>query len=346
MRNFTVRASTGRFSEDVRFPPADAGARLRDQAAVIRPAMPSSLVFRAKWQAKELPVSDLKITQAMIDAYDEYTHLTLDRRGFMAKLTRLAGSGAAAAAIAPMLAASSASAAIVAPDDARVVAQDVVYPGAAGEMKGYLVRPAGADGKLPAVIVIHENRGLNPHIRDVARRMALEGFVALAPDYLSPLGGTPADEDAAREMIGKLDRAAVAANGVATVAFLEGHDLVTGKVGAMGFCWGGGAVNDLAVASPALDAGVAYYGRQANAADVARIEAPLLLHYAGQDERINAGIDAYRAALEAGGKTFTIHVYDGVQHAFNNDTAEARYDAAAAKLAWERTVAFFGEHLG
>lgn len=287
----------------------------------------------------------MRITQAMIDAYDEYTHLTLDRRRFMERLTMLAGSGAAAAVIAPMLAASSARAAMVAPDDARLVAQDVTYPGGGGEMKGYLVHPADAGGRLPAVIVIHENRGLNPHIRDVARRMALEGFVALAPDYLSPLGGTPEDEDKAREMIGQLDAAAVAANGVATVEFLGSHELTNGNVGAIGFCWGGGAVNALAVAAPALDAGVAYYGRQADAADVAKIEAPLLLHYAGEDQRINAGIDAYRAALEAAGKDFTIHVYDGVQHAFNNDTSEARYDAEAAALAWERTVAFLREKL-
>jgi carboxymethylenebutenolidase len=285
------------------------------------------------------------ITQAMIDAYDEYTHLTLDRRGFMEKLTRLAGSGAAAAVIAPMLAANSAQAAVVAEDDARVAAEDIAYPGASGEMKGYLARPAAAEGPLPAVIVIHENRGLNPHIRDVARRLALDGFLALAPDYLSPLGGTPQDEEKAREMIGQLNAADVAANGVATVAFLEGHERSNGKVGAVGFCWGGGAVNALAVAAPALDAGVAYYGRQADAADVPKIEAPLLLHYAGQDERINAGIEAYRTALEAAGKTFTIHVYDGVQHAFNNDTSEARYNAEAAALAWERTVAFLRETL-
>ena len=287
----------------------------------------------------------MKITQAMVDAYDEYTHLTLDRRGFMAKLTKLAGSGAAAAAIAPMLAANSAQAAIVAPDDGRLVAEDIVYPGADGEMKGYLVRPAAASDRLPAVIVIHENRGLNPHIRDVARRMALEGFVALAPDYLPPLGGTPEDEEKAREMFGQLDRAGVAANGVATVDFLEKLGLTNGKVGAVGFCWGGGTVNDLAVASPALDAGVAYYGRQADTEEVTRIEAPLLLHYAGQDERINAGIEAYEAALEAAGKEFTIHIYDGVQHAFNNDTSEARYDADAAALAWDRTIAFFREKL-
>lgn len=181
-----------------------------------------------------------KITQAMIDAYDEYTHLTLDRRRFMEKLTGLAGSAAAAAAIAPLLAANGAKAEIVAANDTRVTGEDITYPGAAGDMKGYLVRPAEVSGKLPAVIVIHENRGLNPHIRDVARRMALEGFLALAPDFLSPAGGTPTDEDKAREMIGALDAAATTANAAATVAFLEGHAQSTGKVGAIGFCWGGG----------------------------------------------------------------------------------------------------------
>jgi carboxymethylenebutenolidase len=285
------------------------------------------------------------VTQAMIDAYDEYTHLTLDRRGFMEKLTRLAGSGAAAAAIAPMLAANSAHAAIIAADDARLTAQDISYPGGEGEMKGYLVRPADDDGKLGAVIVIHENRGLNDHIRDVARRIALEGFMALAPDLLSPLGGTPQDEDRAREMIGQLDAGKTIANTVATVSYLKTHEGCNGKVGAVGFCWGGGAVNDLAVNAPDLAAGVAYYGRQARAEDVAKIKAPLLLHYAGQDERINAGIEAYKAALEAAGKEFTIYLYDGAQHAFNNDTSEARYDKRAADLAWSRTIAFFKQKL-
>ena len=285
------------------------------------------------------------ITQAMIDAYDEYTHLTLDRRGFMDKLTKLAGSGAAAAAIAPLLAANPAAAEIVAADDPRLKGQDVEWPGATGNMTGYLVHPADQSGKLPTVIVIHENRGLNAHIRDVARRVALEGFVALAPDYLSPLGGTPADEDKAREMIGQLDPGQTIVNGVATVEFLGDHELGTGKVGAMGFCWGGGAVNNLATAAPELGAGVAYYGRQANAADVPKINAALLLHYAGVDERINAGIDAYKAALEAGGKDFTIYVYDGAQHAFNNDTSSARYNKEAADLAWGRTIAFFQEKL-
>ena len=287
------------------------------------------------------------ITQAMIDAYDEYTHLTLDRRGFMEKLTRLAGSGAAAAVIVPMLTANQARAAIVADDDKRLKAEDITYPGAAGEMKGYLVHPADQSGKLPAVIVIHENRGLNPHIRDVARRLALEGFVALAPDFLSPQGGTPADEDKAREMFGAMDAAQTIANGVATVAFLKASDLTNGKVGAVGFCWGGGLVNTLAVNAPELSAGVAYYGAQPkDEADIARIKAALMLHYAGKDERINAGIDAYKAALEKAGKEFQVFVYDGAQHAFNNDTSEARYDKAAADLAWGRTVAFLKDKLG
>jgi len=286
------------------------------------------------------------ITQAMINAYDDYTHLTLDRRDFMEKLTKLAGSGAAAAAIAPLLAANSAKAAIVAEDDKRVKGEDITYPGSSGEMKGYLAHPVDQNGKLPAVIIIHENRGLNPHIRDVARRVALEGFVALAPDFLSPLGGTPADEDKARDMFNQLTPAQVAADGVATVAFLEKNQLTNGKVGVVGFCWGGGAANNLAVASPDLAAAVAYYGAQPKKKeDIAKIKAPLLLHYAGLDERTNAGINAYKAALEAAGKQFTIYVYEGAQHAFNNDTSDARYNKKAADLAWGRTIAFFKEKL-
>ena len=286
------------------------------------------------------------ITQAMIDAYDEYTHLTLDRRGFMDKLTKLAGSGAAAAAIAPLLAANPAAAEIVPADDARLKGQDVSWPGATGDMMGYLVQPADQSGKLPTVIVVHENRGLNAHIRDVARRVALEGFVALAPDFLSPVGGTPADEEKAREMFNELEPAQTVANGVATVEFLKGHASGTGKVGAVGFCWGGGTVNTLATAAPDLAAAVAYYGAQPKDPEqIAKIKAALLLHYAGEDQRINAGIDAYKAALEAAGKEFTIHMYEGAQHAFNNDTSEARYNKEAADLAWRRTVAFFKEKL-
>ena len=286
-----------------------------------------------------------QITQAMIDAYDEYTHLTLDRRRFMERLTALAGSGAAAAAIVPLLAANPAGAQQVPADDARLSAQTVVYGGRSGEMKGYLVRPKEAAGPLGSVVVIHENRGLNAHIRDVARRMALEGFIALAPDFLSPAGGTPEDEDKAREMIGGLDPATTVANAQASLEFMAKLDGTNGKVGAVGFCWGGGLVNRFAAKSPELAAGVAYYGAQPPAEDVPGIKAALMLHYAGLDERINAGIDAYRKALEENGKTFEIHIYDGVNHAFNNDTSAARYDKAAADLAWQRTVDFFRKNL-
>ena len=288
-----------------------------------------------------------KITQAMIEAYDEYTHLTLDRRGFMSKLTGLAGSAAAAATIAPLLGASRARAEIVPADDKRLAVKSVTFPGADGaEMKGYMAMPADASGPLPGIIVIHENRGLNPHIEDVARRVALEGFVALAPDFLSPGGGTPDDEDRARTMIGELNGTATTANAVAAQEWLAGQDSTTGRTGAVGFCWGGGLVNDLAVADPKLLAGVAYYGRQPSAEDAAKIKAALLLQYAGLDERIDAGIPAYKAALEKAGVEHTIHVYDGVNHAFNNDTSAARYDKAAADLAWGRTIAFFKEKLG
>lgn len=285
------------------------------------------------------------VTQAMINAYDEYTHLHLDRRKFMERLTALAGSGAAAAAIAPMLAANGARAAMVEADDDRLDTQDVTFPGSTGEMKAYWARPKSATGTLGSIIVIHENRGLNEHIRDVARRAALEGFNALAVDFLSPVGGTPADEEKAREMFSTLDPAKTAADGEAARAWLAKHEGANGKVGAVGFCWGGGLVNRMAVNSPDLNAGVAYYGQQAQAADVPKIKAPLMLHYGGLDERINAGIPAYREALEKNGKTFEIFVYEGVNHAFNNDTSSARYDKAAADLAWSRTIAFFKANL-
>ncbi|ASW05631.1 MULTISPECIES: dienelactone hydrolase family protein [unclassified Rhizobium] len=285
------------------------------------------------------------VTQAMINAYDEYTHLTLDRRGFMEKLTKLAGSAGAAAAIAPLLAANRASAEIIAADDSRLETKDVTFAGSKGEMKGYLARPKDTAGKLGGVIVIHENRGLNPHIRDVARRVALEGFVALAPDFLSPLGGTPEDEDKARDMFTNLDPALTAANAEASLTYLAKTDGANGKVGAVGFCWGGGLVNRFATISPELKAGVAYYGAQPPANEVPKIKAALLLHYAGLDDRINAGIDAYRKELQAGGKTFEIFVYDGVNHAFNNDTSSARYDKKAADLAWGRTVEFLKKYV-
>jgi carboxymethylenebutenolidase len=287
-----------------------------------------------------------KVTQAMIDAYDEYTHLTLDRRDFMRKLQGLAGSAAAATAIAPLLAANSASAEIIAADDNRLEAGDVSYRGAPGDIKAYMAMPKGTTGKLPAVIVIHENRGLNDHIKDVARRIALEGFVALAPDLLSPSGGTPKDEDQAREEIGALSPDITSSNLLAAHEFLKTFPHSNGNVGVVGFCWGGGWVNKLAAADPDLKAGVAYYGAQLPAADVPNIKASLLLHYAGLDDRINKGIDAYKAALEANKKDFTIYIYDGVNHAFNNDTSAARYDKKAADLAWSRTIEFLKAKLG
>ena len=283
------------------------------------------------------------ITQDIVELYDDYTHLTLDRRDFMRKLTRLTGSAAAAAAIVPMLEASKAKAAIIMEDDPRIAAETITWPGAEGQtMSGYLVKPAGASGPLPAVMAVHENRGLNPHIEDVARRVALEGFLALAPDFLTPNGGTPEDQDVARNMIRALDGELTIQNAVATVRFLKNYDMSNGKVGTVGFCWGGSLVNQIAVnAGAELAAAVPYYGGQPDPSDVGKIEAKLLLHYAGLDERINAGIPAYEDALKAAGVDYQVHVYDGVNHAFNNDTAEARYDKEAADLAWSRTIAFF-----
>jgi len=287
-----------------------------------------------------------KLTQEVIDLYDEYTHLTLDRRRFFDHLTRVAGGTAAAYALLPLLENNYAEAAMVAPDDSRVATETVSFPGAHGELSAYLAQPAGDHGKLPAVLVVHENRGLNPHIEDVTRRFALEGFVALGVDFLSPLGGTPADQDKAREMIGQLDAGQTIENAVAAVAYLANHPATNGKVGAVGFCWGGAMANQVAVNSPAVSATVAYYGRQPAADQVAKIKVPMLLHYAGLDERINAGIPDYEAALKANGKPYEIHIYEGAQHAFNNDTNDTRYNKEAADLAWSRTIAFFQKHLG
>lgn len=285
------------------------------------------------------------ITQEMIRLYDDYTHLSLDRRKLMTSLSRIAGGSAAAAAILPLLQAQPAAAQMAPADDPRLSAEEIAWPGAAGEMQGYLARPAEGAESLPAIIVIHENRGLNDHTRDVARRAALEGFVALAPDFLSPAGGTPADEDQARTMIGELDQQALTQNLVATAEFLRGHEAASGAVGVVGFCWGGGMAARLAVSDPDLGAAVSFYGSQPQADEVPQIAAPLMLHYAGLDERINAGIPAFQQALDAAGVDYTIHIYEGVNHAFLNDTSEARYDAAAAELAWDRTIAFFRETL-
>ena len=287
-----------------------------------------------------------KITPEMIRLYDEYTHVTLDRRGFLAKLTQLAGSSAAAMAVLAMLENDYAKAALVPADDPRLKAETVTFKGVDGPITGYLVKPANAAAKLPGAVVVHENRGLNPHIQDVARRVALDGFLALAVDLLSPAGGTPSDEDKARDMIAALDMNKAVGNAVAAVAYLKSRPDSNGKVGAVGFCWGGGMVNAMAVNAPDLAAAVAYYGRQPDPKDVPRIKAKLLLHYAGKDERINAGIAAYEAALKAADIPYTLYMYDGVDHAFNNDTNAARYDKAAADLAFGRTIDFLKKALG
>ena len=284
------------------------------------------------------------IDQRIIDLYDRFTHGALSRREFFDRLARLAGGSAAALAMLPLLRNDYARAAVVPEDDARLTAGPVEFDAAGGRLGGYLVHLKDGD-KRPAVVVIHENRGLNPHIRDVTRRLALDGFLALGVDMLSPLGGTPADEDKARELIRSLDAAETLARLAASVPFLAAHPLSTGKVGAVGFCWGGGMANRLAAAGTALAASVAYYGAQLPADQVPAITAPLLLHYAGLDERINAGIAPYKAALDAAGKPYELHVYEGVNHAFNNDTSLTRYDRAAADLAWGRTVAFLKKHL-
>jgi carboxymethylenebutenolidase len=285
--------------------------------------------------------------QRIIDLYDNFTHDRIDRRTFMERLTVLAGSTAAATALLPILSNDYAKAAIVAPDDPRLVIERITYPAPdGGAMKGYMARPAQGAGKRPAVIVVHENRGLNPHIEDVTRRLGLEGFVAFAPDLLSLDGGTPADEDKAREIHGKLDAQKTVARLAAAVPFLAQYPASTGAVGAIGFCWGGGMVNQLAAASDRLKAAVAYYGRQLPADKVPSIKAALMLHYGGLDQGINAGIPAFEEALKKTGTTYELFVYDGANHAFNNDTAGPRYNKEAADLAWNRTVAFLKKHLG
>ncbi len=289
-------------------------------------------------------VRDVK-DQRIIDLYDDFTHGGISRRTFLDRLSALAGSSAAALALLPLLQNDYARAAIVPANDARLAIDKVSYPAPGTTMTGYLARLKDT-AKRPAVVVVHENRGLNPHIEDIARRLALAGFLALAVDLLAPLGGTPADENKAREMIGTLDAKETAERAAAAVPYLAAHAESNGKVGAVGFCWGGGVINRMAVlAPPALKAAVAYYGMQPPAAQVKSIEAALLLHYAGLDKRIDAGIPAYEAALKAAGKTFTVYVYEGANHAFNNDTS-SRYDKAAATLAWGRTLAFLHQYLG
>lgn len=280
--------------------------------------------------------------QKIINLYDEYTHKPLSREEFLRRLIKLTGGITAAMNVLPLIEVNYEKAGLTQTDD--VFTERITYPGSNGEMKSYIARPL-KEGKYAAVMVIHENRGLNPHIEDVARRAARAGYLAIAPDALSTLGGTPENPDAAREMFSKLDTQQNLQNFIKGFDYLNTRKDFNSIFGCMGFCWGGALSNQLAVHVPSLKAAVAFYGRQPEATDVPKIKAAIQLHYGGLDERINAGIAAYEEALKKAGTTYEQYVYEGVNHAFHNDTAGARYNEAAAKLAWERTVAFFKKYL-
>ena len=284
--------------------------------------------------------------QDLLALFDAYVHGALDRRGFLDKAAKYAVGGVTAAMLLDQLSPKFLEAQVVKPEDPRIKVQSVEYdsPKGYGKMRGYLAQPAKANGKLPAVLVIHENRGLNPHIEDIARRLALDNFVAFAPDALFPLGGYPGDEDKAREVFPKLDQAKTREDFVAAAEWLEARPETTGKLGAVGFCYGGGMVNFLATRVTDLAAGVAFYGSAPNLEDVPKIKAALLIQSAETDERINTSWPGYETALKAANVRYERFVYPGTQHGFNNDTTP-RFDAAAAKLAWERTVAHFNKYL-
>lgn len=282
--------------------------------------------------------------ERILDLYADYGRGSVNRRDFLLKLVVIAGSAAAADRIFAKLENRAAHAEIIPENDARLSAEMITYPGKTGDVAAYFARPKG-DEKLPGVVVIHENRGLNAHIKDVARRTAVEGFLALAPDALSPKGGTPEDQDKARTMIGELDPQDTLGDFLAAVKYLATLPESTGKVGVMGFCWGGGMANQVAVNSTELAAAVPYYGRQAAAEDVPKIKASLLLHYAELDERINKGIPEFEEALKKANIDYKMYMYKGAEHAFNNNTSPERYNKDASELAWRRTIDFLKEKL-
>ena len=282
--------------------------------------------------------------QKYIDLYDDYNEGLIDRRQFLSKLALIAGGTIAASSLLPFLENNYALAEIISKNDQRIQSNYINYKGATGDVRAYQVLPK-TDEKIPGVVVAHEIWGLNPHIEDVARRLAVEGFMALAPDALTPLGGTPADPNQARPMFGKLDSESTVENYVAAVKYLQTHPRTNGKVGIVGFCWGGGIANQVAVNSPELKAAVPFYGRQPESGDVPKIKAPLLLHYAGNDARINQGIPSFEQALKKAGVDYKLYMYEGANHAFNNDTNTSRYNQEAAQLAWKRTIEFLKEKL-
>jgi carboxymethylenebutenolidase len=313
---------------------ADCHAQIKERQVQMNEVTP----IRRK-TAKDFP-------QELLDLYDYYAHGKITKREFLDRAAKFTVGGVTAAILLRELSPNYAFAQQVPADDPGIVASRITYPSpnGHGEVNAYLVRPAGADGKLPGVLVVHENRGLNPYIEDVARRMAKAGFMALAPDGLTSVGGYPGNDDAGRELQRTVDRTKLMNDFFAGFEYLMGREDCTGKVGAVGFCYGGGVVNALAVAYPELSAGVPFYGGQPAAEDVAEIKAPLLIQYAELDERTNAGWPAFEDALKAAGKTYTVYIYPGTNHGFHNDTTP-RYDETQAKLAEERTIAFFNKYL-
>ncbi len=281
------------------------------------------------------------MTQKFDEYYDDYKNGRTSRREFLKQTAALAGGSLVVFSVLPPL---NLEAQISNSDDPRLFTETIHYAGENGSVLAYLARPKG-NGKYPAVIVIHENRGLQPHIKDVTRRMALEGFLAIAPDALSPLGGTPENPDEAGPMMQKIDYEATKKDFTSAVQYLKTNPLTTGKVGCTGFCWGGAMTNQVAVNSPGLKAAVPYYGSQPKDEDVPRIKAALLLHYAGNDQRINQGIPAFEEALKKANIGYTLYMYEGAGHAFNNDSNPERYNKEAAELSWKRTIAFFKEKL-
>ncbi|MEO8119974.1 MAG: dienelactone hydrolase family protein [Rhodoferax sp.] len=284
--------------------------------------------------------------QELLILFDAYVHGIIDRRGFLQGAQKFAVAGMSAGMLLTALSPNFAQAQQVRPDDNRLKAERVAFPSPAGygTVKGYLARPANSAGRLPGVLVIHENRGLNPHIEDIARRLALDNFMAFAPDALTPQGGYPGDEDKARDLFAKLDQAKTREDFVASAGYLKNRPDSNGVLGVVGFCYGGGVAHMLSTRLPDLDAAVSFYGNHPAAEDAAKVKAQLLIHFAGVDERINASWPAYEAALKAAHVQYSAHHYPGTQHGFNNDTTP-RFDAASAKLAWERTMAFFNKTL-